>query len=258
MMRFVSYSNEEMNIVEGGILEIQSVLMGSDAEKKRRLLLCLDRYMDPYYGYHLPFQEELTKLLETVVVSSNENDVIEDALQLLTDYTCGPYEIMEKGVKSISEKLRSEVLEVINLHRIYAIEELVNEECKRIFEEERAWAADAYGSFPDKVLLIHSQEVSENLARPYPEKYCDGLFILQNGKIQEIGIPADGLPKQRYPLSGPCFQQAEFYYSIDLMNLKVLLIYVFGPRWSRCLEYQLIDEGDDTYTLGEAKVKWVS
>lgn len=31
---------------------------------------------------HLPFQEELTKLLETVVVSPNENDVIEDALQL--------------------------------------------------------------------------------------------------------------------------------------------------------------------------------
>lgn len=52
--------------------------------------------------------------------------------------------------------------------------------------------------------------------------------------------------------------QAEFYYSIDLTSLKVLLIYEFGPRWSRCLEYQLIDEGDDTYRLGEAKVKWVS
>ena len=257
-MRFVSYSKDERNIVESGISEIQKVLMGSDSDKKRRLLFCLDRYMDPYYGYHLPFQEKLTKLLETVVVSPNDNDVIEDALQLLRDYAYGPFEIMEKGVGRIPKELRPEVLEVINLHRICAIEELVNEECKRIFEVERTWAADAYGSFPDEALLIHSQEVTEDLACPYPEKYCDGLFILQNGQIREIGIPAGGLPKQRYPLSGRCFQQVEFYYSIDLINQIVLLICEFGPRWGRCLEYQLLNEGNDTYKLGEAKLKWIS
>ena len=150
---------------------------------------------------------------------------------------------------------------MINQHRIYGIEELVNEECKRIFEEcKRTFEeemSDAYSSFPDKAILFHSQDIKENTEH-YPEKYCDGLFCLQNGQIQEIGIPAGGLPKLRFPLSGSCFQQAEFYYSIDLTNLKVLLIYEFGPRWSRCLEYQLIDEGDDTYRLGEAEVKWVS
>ena len=257
-MRFVSYSDDEMNIVEGGILEIQKILMGNDSDKKRRLLFCLDRYMDPYYGYHLPFQEELIRLLEAVVVSPNENDVIEDALQLLGDYTIGPYEIIEKSIEKIPEELKPEVFWVINQHRIYAIEELVNEECKRIFEAGRDSIKEELSSFPDKALLIHSQEVTEDLARPYPEKDCDGLFSLQNGQIRAIGIPAEGLPKQRYPLSGPCFQQAEFYYNIDLTNLKVLLIYEFGPRWSRCLEYRLIDEGDDTYRLGETKVKWVS
>lgn len=97
MMRFVSYSRDEMNIVESGISEIQRVLMDSDSDKKRRLLFCLDRYMDPYYGYHLPFQKELINLLETVIVSSNENDVIDDALQLLRDYANGPYKIIEDG-----------------------------------------------------------------------------------------------------------------------------------------------------------------
>ena len=43
-----------------------------------------------------------------------------------------------------------------------------------------------------------------------------------------------------------------------MTDLKVLLIYEFGPRWGGCLEYKLIYEGDDTYRLGEAKVKWVS
>lgn len=133
MMRVVSYSKEEMHIVEGGISEIQKVLMGSDSDKKRRLLFCLDRYMDPYYGYHLPFQEELIKLLETVVVSANENDVIDDALQLLSDYAYGPYKIIEQNIEKIPEALRSEVFDVINQHRIYGIEELVNEECRRNF-----------------------------------------------------------------------------------------------------------------------------
>ena len=62
-MRYVSYSKEEMNIVEGGISGIQRVLMGSDSDQKRSLLFCLDRYMDPYYGYQLPFREEIIKLL---------------------------------------------------------------------------------------------------------------------------------------------------------------------------------------------------
>lgn len=257
-MRHVSYSKEEMNIVEGGISGIQKVLMGSDSDQKRSLLFCLDRYMDPYYGYQLPFREEIIKLLETVVVSPNENDVIEDALQLMGDYTCGPYEIMEKGIENVPKELRPEVLRVIDQHRMYVIENLVNEECKRIFEEEsKGSAADVYGFFPDKALLIHSQQVTENL-KNYPTKDCDGLFILQNGQIQAMGIPADGLPAQKYPLSGRLFPQAEFWYSIDLTNRRICLIYLFGPRWSRCLEYELIDYGDDTYGLGESKVKWVS
>lgn len=257
-MRYVSYSKEEMNIVEGGISGIQKVLMGSDFDQKRSLLFCLDRYMDPYYGYQLPFREEIIKLLETVVVSSNEDDVIEDALQLLGDYACGPHEIIEKSIDDVPERLRPQVLWVINQHRVYAIEDLVNEECKRIFEEEsKGSAADVYGSFPDRALLIHSQQVTEDL-KNYPKKDCEGLFILQNGQIQEIGIPAGGLPTQEYPLSGRLFPQAEFWYSIDLTNRKICLIYLFGPRWGRCLEYELIDHGDDTYALGESDVKWVS
>lgn len=51
--------------------------------------------MDPYYGYHLSFQKELINLLETVIVSSNENDVINDALQLLRDYANGHYKILK-------------------------------------------------------------------------------------------------------------------------------------------------------------------
>lgn len=256
-MSYVTYSEEEMNIVEGGITEIQRVLMGDDADQKRRLLFCLDRYMDPYFGYRLPFIEELSRLLETVVVSPNEEDVIEDALQLLGDYAYRPFKILEQNMEKIPEALRGRAFYVVNIHRIVAIEVLVNEECRRIFEEERASVSDPDILFPDKALLIHSQEITEDTVC-YPTKDCDGLFSLQNGQIQAIGIPAGGLPKQRALLSRHCYQQAEFYYSIDLTNRKVILIYEFGPRWGRCFEYPLMDEGDDTYRLGEAEIKWVS
>ena len=256
-MSYVTYSEEEMNIIEDGITEIQKVLMGGDADQKRRLLFCLDRYMDPYFGYQLPFIEELSRLLETVVVSPNEEDVIEDALQLLGDYAYGPFKILEQNMEKIPGALRAEASYVINMHRIVAVEVLVNEECRRIFEEERASVSGTDVLFPDRALLIHSQEITEDTVC-YPTKDCDGLFSLQNGQIQAIGIPAGGLPKQRVFLSRHCYQQAEFYYSIDLTNRKVILIYEFGPRWGRCIEYKLMDEGDDTYGLGKAEVKWVS
>ena len=46
-MRYVTYSENEENIVEKGLIEIQKILMGTEDEAKARLLLCLDKYLDP-------------------------------------------------------------------------------------------------------------------------------------------------------------------------------------------------------------------
>lgn len=143
-MSYIAYTKDEMNIVESGVEEIQKVLMGTDLAAKRSLLFCLERYLNPYYGYELPFKEEVIRLLETVVVSADENDVIEDALEL----------------------------------------------------------------------------------------------------------------KQREPLMGSLYPKAEFYYNISLEDKSVCLIYIFGVRWGRCLKYPLIENGNDTYVLGEAEHIW--
>ena len=57
-MKYIAYTKDEMNIVESGVEEIQKVLMGTDLAAKRSLLFCLERYLDPYYGYELPFKED--------------------------------------------------------------------------------------------------------------------------------------------------------------------------------------------------------
>ena len=54
---------------------------------KRRLLFYLDQYLDPFYKNDLTeLYEPLKKLLQEVMISDNDADVIEDAHHLLEEY----------------------------------------------------------------------------------------------------------------------------------------------------------------------------
>lgn len=50
MTRTVYYEARHKAIVEGGVEGIAAVLRGDDEAEKASLLLCLDYYLDPYYG----------------------------------------------------------------------------------------------------------------------------------------------------------------------------------------------------------------
>lgn len=53
-VRKVSYGSEQIKIVEGGIDAIGMALYNGSEEEKASILFCLDRFLDPYYGYHCP------------------------------------------------------------------------------------------------------------------------------------------------------------------------------------------------------------
>ena len=61
---YISYSQKHNKIVESGSVAIKKYLSESDYGEKRSLLLCLDRYLDPYFGYNLPFFDEIILLLQ--------------------------------------------------------------------------------------------------------------------------------------------------------------------------------------------------
>lgn len=93
---FISYSDKEREIVRKGVDAIREVLMGSDSGKKKSLLLALDWFMDPYYKqdhYIAEFRDELIDLLQTVVISSNDDEVSDDALVLLDSYAWVRHEV---------------------------------------------------------------------------------------------------------------------------------------------------------------------
>ena len=118
-VRYITYGANEKEIIKTGIEAIREVLMGDDNEKKKSLLFALDWFMDPYYKqdhYIADIRDELTVLLQIVVISSSD-DVSEDALDLLSSYAWGPFEILEKRIDKVPERIKPYVLEVINMDK---------------------------------------------------------------------------------------------------------------------------------------------
>lgn len=110
------YGDAEREIVKSGYDAIEAVLAGHDANAKRRLLFCLDWYMDPYYKKDLTdLYEPLKELLQQMAIDENEDDVIEDALFLLESYTDPPYERLREHISEIPQQYLPKVLYLVNL-----------------------------------------------------------------------------------------------------------------------------------------------
>lgn len=102
----ITYDKSHQKIVESGTDEIKKILFGSDVYKIRQLLFCLDFYLDPYYKHKLPHEKEIYDLLQELVISSQEDGVIEDCLQLIGDYACIPLSIMEQHFDNIKDSMK--------------------------------------------------------------------------------------------------------------------------------------------------------
>lgn len=74
--------------------------------------------MDPYFKQDTSaIHDELIELLQIVIISSNDDEVSEDALQLLCDYEWPPFEILEKNIDKVSQRLKSDVLYAVNMDK---------------------------------------------------------------------------------------------------------------------------------------------
>lgn len=132
-VRCVTYSGDEKAIVRKGIEVIREVLLGRDNSRKLSLLLALDWFMDPYFQQDISdMKEALKELLQTVVVSSGDYDVSDDALNLLISYTWPPFPILEHNLDRVPEKLKADALHAINME-----EEIKKEMLEASVGEER-------------------------------------------------------------------------------------------------------------------------
>lgn len=108
--RTVTYSENDRDIVRKGISGIAEILLGNDTERKLSMLFCLDWFMDPYYQQDInDIHDELIGLLQTVIVESNEDTVIEDAIDLLRGYEAPPFPIIEKNRNKIPLRFQDDI-----------------------------------------------------------------------------------------------------------------------------------------------------
>lgn len=98
---FVTYTKEHSSIVKGGIKGISEVLKGTDTAEKRSLLFCLDKYLDPYYGYNLPFFDDIIILLQEQLFMTNSKEIKEDILQLLNDYAKESLDYLAENIEAL-------------------------------------------------------------------------------------------------------------------------------------------------------------
>ena len=81
------YGTEEKELVKKGVEAIRTVLSGKNSNAKRRLLFYLDQYLDPFYQNDLTeLYKPLKKMLQELMFSDNEADIIEESRYLLENY----------------------------------------------------------------------------------------------------------------------------------------------------------------------------
>ena len=236
---YVSYSEEERKLVrEGGIDAIRQVLTGSDTEKKRSLLLCLDWFMDPYYKQDISsFKAELIRLLETVIVSPNPIEVKDDALQLLSDYCWGPFPTLEQHVDEIEDELKANVEYTINMHREAQIQKFMDEECMRIWGEYR----NKHEGTTDRVWVLFDRNTNVS------EKHAlEMIHLLENGE-RRYDVRYPGKPPKKTAGSGT-YLEPEIRFNILLKERKAVLTYTFSATENGGFKYDILGE-DGSYSL---------
>ncbi|MBV1909347.1 MAG: hypothetical protein KUG78_08490 [Kangiellaceae bacterium] len=99
-MSFVQYDKKHAEVVETGIESIISYYGENSLKEKRSLLLCLDRYLDPYYKYDLSYAGKIYKWLDNELTKAPTIEIKEDIFQLLQYKSDSEYEdceILEDG-----------------------------------------------------------------------------------------------------------------------------------------------------------------
>ncbi|WP_051290004.1 HEAT repeat domain-containing protein [Paenibacillus massiliensis] len=111
----VTYTEQHMELVRQGLRAIREYWQGANTVEKRSLLFCLDRYLDPYFGYELSFKEELIQLLERELFGCNVQIVKEDILQLLSEYASDRLDYLAEHLMDMDPELLPDAIYALGL-----------------------------------------------------------------------------------------------------------------------------------------------
>lgn len=116
----ISYTNDHKIIVKecikkGNIKQIKDILLGEEIDEKKSFLFCLDWFLDSYYGQDVSsIHDELIDFLqEFILLNVDDFSLAREALDLFM-YEEPPYLILENNIDSLPDKIKNELLDLIN------------------------------------------------------------------------------------------------------------------------------------------------
>lgn len=112
---FVTYTKHHEEIVNNGVDAINAFLINAKFGEKRSLLFCLDKYLDPYYGYNLPFFDEVISVLEKHLLIDHDKEVKEDILRLLTEYSKDSLDYLADNIEQIDYEFLADAIYALGL-----------------------------------------------------------------------------------------------------------------------------------------------
>lgn len=112
-LRSIVYGDSHMEIVRSGAEAIETFLQNAGDDERLNLLFCLDRYLDPYFGYNLPYAEEIFEILQREVLRERSKEVKEDALQLISLYSGPRMETLANRIDEVEPELLRDVIEAL-------------------------------------------------------------------------------------------------------------------------------------------------
>lgn len=108
--RYVTYTQKHRDIVITGVTAINDFLNHKDVSEKRSLLFCLDRYLDPYFAYDLPYFDDIILLLEKHLFFNHSKEINEDILQLLNDYSKSNLDYLADHIEELVPEFLADAL----------------------------------------------------------------------------------------------------------------------------------------------------
>lgn len=110
---YVTYTQKHHDIIINGVIAINDFLISKGVSEKRSLLFCLDRYLDPYFGYELPYFDDIILLLEKHLFFNHGKEIKLDIIQLLNDYSRSKLDYLADHIEEIDFEFLADALYVL-------------------------------------------------------------------------------------------------------------------------------------------------
>lgn len=114
-VKYTSYDRRHMAIIQAGIEPIQVFLQTESQQEKDNLLFCMDRFLDPWFGYDLPHLDQIIVLLQQHLFTEETLEIKTVILELLTQYGGPVLDIIADQMEKLEPELLAEAVYALGI-----------------------------------------------------------------------------------------------------------------------------------------------